>query len=125
MTDNTNWQSWKERRAAERESNGGWAKHANFPDDVKQAAKERAGYRCQETLPSGKRCPRDANHPDGIQVDHVAPVAEGGTHDLGNARVLCKWHHDKKTQAEAQRGRARSKGQPRERRREQHPGMRR
>ena len=31
------------------------------------------------------------------QIDHIIPVALGGTNDKQNLQVLCKWCHDKKT----------------------------
>jgi hypothetical protein len=35
-----------------------------------------------------------------VQVDHVIPVTQHGTHHLDNLRVLCKPCHDKKTAQE-------------------------
>lgn len=43
-------------------------------------------------------------------VDHMVPVAEGGSDTLENLQALCKPHHDAKTAAEAARGRARRSG---------------
>lgn len=42
-------------------------------------------------------------------------------HDLRNLQLLCKTHHDKKTQREAWAGRGRRKMKKRPE--EQHPGM--
>jgi 5-methylcytosine-specific restriction enzyme A len=39
--------------------------------------------------------------------DHIIPLAEGGRDDETNEQALCQTHSDLKTQAEAQRGRAR------------------
>ena len=43
------------------------------------------------------------------QVDHVTAHAEGGTTTLANLRAVCRACHGPKTQAEAQRGRQRSR----------------
>lgn len=59
------------------------------------AALRRAARRC-ELLEGGKRC----GSWDRVQVDHVIPVSQGGTHSLDNLRVLCKPHHDAKTAQE-------------------------
>jgi 5-methylcytosine-specific restriction protein A len=37
------------------------------------------------------------------QVDHITPVAEGGTDADSNLQAICKACHDLKTQAEAKR----------------------
>ncbi|QSR35563.1 HNH endonuclease [Marinobacterium iners] len=37
------------------------------------------------------------------QVDHITPVAEGGTDADSNLQAICKACHDVKTQAEAKR----------------------
>lgn len=41
------------------------------------------------------------------EVDHIVPVAEGGTDELGNLQAACPGCHRIKTQAEATRGRER------------------
>lgn len=38
------------------------------------------------------------------EVDHVKPLAEGGTDDLQNLQAICAEHHQAKSQAEAKRG---------------------
>lgn len=40
------------------------------------------------------------------EVDHIIPVAEGGTDELDNLQAACPGCHRIKTQAEAARGRA-------------------
>ena len=42
-------------------------------------------------------------------VDHVIPVAEGGTHNDDNLAAICQPHHDIKSEAERRRGYARRK----------------
>jgi len=42
-----------------------------------------------------------------LELDHIIPVAEGGTDTLDNAQLLCGPCHQPKTQAEAACGRAR------------------
>lgn len=68
---------------------------------------------CTWRLPSGKRCPRK-----GADVDHRNGRDD---HSLRNLQLLCRAHHDKKTQAEARWGRMKRK-QGRKRRQERHPG---
>ena len=74
---------------------------------------ERDGGRCTWKLPkSGKRCPRK-----GADVDHIR---NDDDHSLGNLRLLCRAHHDQKTQREARFGRMKRKGK--KRREDPHPG---
>ena len=37
----------------------------------------------------------------GTDVDHIVNLAAGGNHDLNNLRLLCTWHHKRKTAQEA------------------------
>ena len=37
----------------------------------------------------------------GVDVDHIVNLAAGGNHDLNNLRLLCTWHHKRKTAQEA------------------------
>lgn len=37
------------------------------------------------------------------QVDHVIPLADGGSDDLGNLQTLCLAHHGAKTRGEQRR----------------------
>lgn len=54
----------------------------------------RAGGRCQAVLmDTGQRCGET-----GRDVDHITP---GDNHSLNNLQLLCRWHHTRKTQAEA------------------------
>jgi 5-methylcytosine-specific restriction protein A len=57
-----------------------------------------------------------------VQVDHIVPVAEGGTHDLDNLAAICQSCHDAKTKAESARGRERASRRRQQRRTEPHPG---
>lgn len=59
------------------------------------AALKRAAGRC-ENAEGGQRC----GSRDRVQVDHVTPVSQGGTHHLGNLRVLCRRCHQRKTAQE-------------------------
>jgi len=38
------------------------------------------------------------------EVDHIVPLARGGTHDLANLQPLCKSCHSKKTMRESVSG---------------------
>jgi 5-methylcytosine-specific restriction endonuclease McrA len=89
---------------------------SRLPPDWKQrVAKvwERDKGRCTWKLPkSGQRCPRK-----GAEVDHIR---NDDNHELRNLRLLCKHHHDQKTQREAWFGKQRRK--PKKRPEEPHPG---
>jgi 5-methylcytosine-specific restriction endonuclease McrA len=58
-----------------------------FPDSVKKAVRERAGYRCEYP-----ECDNSA-----IEVDHIIPEALGGTSTYDNAQLLCTACHARKT----------------------------
>lgn len=46
----------------------------------------RDGHRCTFVAPDGTRC-TSAHR---LEVDHILPFAEGGTHEITNLRVLCR-----------------------------------
>lgn len=48
---------------------------------------------CEECLQSGLTVPA-------AEVDHITPLAAGGTHAMSNLRSLCKPCHSRKTMAE-------------------------
>ena len=52
-------------------------------EEIRQRALRRDGYRC-----SIEGCPNTR-----LEVDHIVPLEEGGTDDLGNLRTLCRYHH--------------------------------
>ena len=81
---------------------------------VRATVIRRSGRRC-EVVENGIPCGCV-----GHEVDHVVPVAEGGTDTLANARMICPSHHKPKTQAEARRGAERKRNRGR-RPIEQHP----
>ncbi len=49
--------------------------------------------------PICRRCPAMAT-----DVDHIIPLARGGSHDEFNLQSLCKRHHNEKTGRERRRG---------------------
>lgn len=69
------------------------------PERIRRVVFARDGRACQLGLAG---CTGDAE-----EVDHIVPWFEGGREDLGNLRAVCRACHKLKTQAEAQRGRAR------------------
>lgn len=85
---------------------------ANWAALVKEVWRRDDG-RCTWRLPSGIRCPRP-----GADVDHRN---NDDDHRISNLQLLCRAHHDRKTQREARFGRARKgvKKRPEER----HPGL--
>jgi 5-methylcytosine-specific restriction protein A len=85
---------------------------ADWKDRV-NAVKQRDEGRCTWKLPrTHQRCPRA-----GVDVDHVQ---NDDNHDLSNLRLLCRTHHDQKTQREAWAGKRRRKAPKRAE--EAHPG---
>ena len=54
--------------------------------------RDRACGRCQQ-------CGRQAR----LQVDHITPVTQGGTHDITNLQALCEGCHRRKTATEGGR----------------------
>lgn len=50
-------------------------------------------------------CLRDGRVTPATQVDHIIPLAEGGTDDVGNLQAICASCHEAKTLEEARRGR--------------------
>jgi 5-methylcytosine-specific restriction endonuclease McrA len=62
---------------------------AAIPAEVRRQVWERDGGRCAWTGPDGKRCGSRWQ----LEVDHVDPVARGGTSALGAVRVLCRMHN--------------------------------
>ena len=65
-------------------------------------ALRRAGGKCEHPGATGRPC----GSTDHVQVDHVKPVSQGGTHHLDNLRVLCRAHHLAKTAQEGKGYRA-------------------
>jgi len=89
-----------------------------LPPDWKNLVKKvwaRDRGRCTWKLRSGARCPRK-----GADVDHRK---NNDDHSLSNLQLLCRHHHDKKTQREAWMGKQK-RSKVRARREERHPGLR-
>lgn len=79
---------------------------------IRQLVIERDHGRCQEHMRDGTPC-QDA----GTEVDHIEA---GDNHTLDNLRLLCTWHHKKKSSAEGNSARIRLTEQhPKE----SHPGL--
>lgn len=64
---------------------------------------DRDGRLCQPCKAAGRLTLAD-------QVDHVVPLAEGGSDDDSNLQAICGGCHKAKTHAEATRGRKRAGG---------------
>lgn len=67
--------------------------------------RSRDGHACRRC---GVRCPHlQADAYAGVkchEVDHVVPLADGGTNEDGNLQLLCVECHRRKTTREARRG---------------------
>lgn len=88
----------------------GWTGHTPLPQPVKAAIRARDRNSCQA-------CGQPGHH-----VDHIIPLAEGGTHDPHNLQLLCTPCHNAKTRTEATRGKQRRTQRARHPR-EAHPGL--
>ncbi|WP_068922186.1 HNH endonuclease [Planobispora rosea] len=87
---------------------------ANWYTELRPAVLKRDGYRCTETLRDETRCAET-----GTDVDHIGDPHD---HRLENLRLLCSWHHNKRS---AQQGNAARPKPPSLRRpTERHPGLR-
>ncbi|HET7825738.1 MAG TPA: HNH endonuclease signature motif containing protein [Anaeromyxobacter sp.] len=64
-------------------------KREHVPAAVLATALERAGHCCEWRLASGGVCGSRRR----LQPDHIQPLALGGTSDLANIRILCKFHN--------------------------------
>ena len=61
----------------------------HIPESVRDRVYQRDGGRCTYQSPDGKRCGSRHN----LQVDHIQPYAQGGTHAMSNLRLLCAMHN--------------------------------
>jgi hypothetical protein len=86
----------------------------NWYTEIRPAVMERDAYRCTATLRDDTRCPEP-----GTDVDHIGDPHD---HSLGNLRLLCSWHHNKRSSAQGNAARLRPP--PLRRPSEAHPGLR-
>ena len=61
-----------------------WKAFERWARPMRAAAVGQACPRCGVTMGSGSANPR------GVTVDHIVPLAMGGTHSKENLRVLCR-----------------------------------
>lgn len=85
-------------------------------DRTRRAILRRDNWMCQWDIATGGKCTEPAD-----EVDHIIPAAMGGGEEHSNLQSLCRWHHAQKTGKEASAF-AHAKP-PKERPREQHPGI--
>ncbi|MEE9271618.1 MAG: HNH endonuclease signature motif containing protein [Candidatus Krumholzibacteria bacterium] len=60
-----------------------------IPAAIRDAVYARDGGRCRFKGTSGRRC----GSRNGLEIDHVLPVARGGRNEASNLRLLCSWHN--------------------------------
>ena len=48
----------------------------------------------REVLERDGGCVMAGRHEGALEVDHIVPIAQGGTNALANLRTLCVRHHD-------------------------------
>ena len=89
-------------QAAAREHEAGG--RTAIPVRTRDAVFARDSARCTFVGSDGKRCDETIR----LQVDHIKPVARGGTNDISNLRLLCAQHN--RLQAERILGRQAMKG---------------
>jgi len=63
---------------------------------ITKRIKERDGHQCTEILEGGGRCPET----EGLEVDHVVALEDGGSNDDDNLRTRCAEHHKEKHRRE-------------------------
>jgi hypothetical protein len=85
----------------------------NWYTEIRPAVLERDGYRCTAPLRDETRCPEP-----GTDVDHIGDPLD---HNLNNLRLLCSWHHNKRSSAQGNQ--ARHRPPPLRRPPEAHPGL--
>jgi 5-methylcytosine-specific restriction endonuclease McrA len=61
----------------------------HLPDETRDEVFVRDGGQCTFVATDGTRC----QCKKGVQVDHIRPFANGGTHDPSNLRLLCGAHN--------------------------------
>jgi 5-methylcytosine-specific restriction endonuclease McrA len=65
------------------------SKPDHLPAHVRREVWRRDGGRCQWKLANGEICGCTRH----LQLDHVKPLALGGTSTVDNVRILCRSHH--------------------------------
>ncbi|MCB0323125.1 MAG: HNH endonuclease [Bdellovibrionales bacterium] len=59
------------------------------PEEVRDRVLERDGYQCTYVACGGRRC----DERQLLEIDHILPVARGGTSEINNLRTLCRTHN--------------------------------
>lgn len=60
-----------------------------IPVEIKRRVFARAGGCCEYTSEGGKRC--ESRHQ--LEIDHDLPWSQGGTHEVGRLKLLCRSHN--------------------------------
>ena len=63
----------------------------HVPAATRRAVLARDGHRCSFVAADGTRCAATRY----LEIDHVVPFAQGGSHDASNLRVLCRAHNQR------------------------------
>ncbi len=77
----------REKRSAA--TTGTSTKRARVPAAIRDQVHVRDGGRCAFESPDGVRC----NSSHDLEIDHIRPVARGGTNEADNLRLLCAKHN--------------------------------
>lgn len=65
-------------------------KRKAIPEKVRLFVYHRDGGRCTFTNEAGERCSATGN----LEIDHITPVARGGTNEPENLRLMCRAHNN-------------------------------
>ena len=60
-----------------------------IPLKTRREVRERDGCQCTFVSTEGKRCQEQV----GLEIDHIDPFSQGGSHHPSNLRLLCKAHN--------------------------------
>lgn len=60
-----------------------------YSNATEKALYERSGGQCEHKDHNGHRCSRRYH----LQIDHIVPLARGGTNDISNLQHLCRAHN--------------------------------
>ena len=74
----------------------------HVPTRVREQALQRDGNRCTAIQRNGQRCPETTQ----LEAAHIGQWHEGEQTTVNMVRILCHWHHNRETQAQAAQARA-------------------
>jgi hypothetical protein len=79
----------KKARKKDKITPASYTKRKHIPNEIKRTVFERDGYACSYIASDGTCCKKT----EGLEIDHILPVALGGDDREDNLRVLCREHN--------------------------------